>query len=243
MSSSKVNWEKWRRAKAPFEDILGKYQTLILREFCKGKTLLDIGCGDGTLCSNLVDKFEKVYGIDENQNLIHKARKLIPTGNFTVNKIENYYPIQKFDTIIMISVLEHISNPKKILTTISKWLSDNGVLIIHVPNANSLNRMLGKKMNLLKNTRELSKHDLEVGHMQMYDLHKLKKMVYSTGFEVIHSGGFLLKAHPNHQMQKLYRSNLWENNKMKQRYFDALFELGKEYPDIASTIYVNCKKK
>lgn len=242
MKKVKGNWNKVRRTVYPFEEILGNYQTIIAKENCKGKSLLDLGCGEGVITAKLRDSFSRIVGVDGTKSQISLARRKYPDIEFIHSSIEEYDTDEKFDCIILILILEHVDDPNKILKIAKRFLKKNGCIHIQVPNRNSLNRRLGKKMGLLEKESELHDHDIDAGHQRTFDLESLIKLVKRNDLKIIKSGGFFLKAHPNHQMQILYNSNLWENKATKEKYFDALFEIGKETPEYASTLYICCKK-
>ena len=53
-----------------------------------GKTLLEVGCGDGRLTTLLANKVEAITGIDPDDNSIEAARKNINGVNFLVGSGE-----------------------------------------------------------------------------------------------------------------------------------------------------------
>jgi 2-polyprenyl-3-methyl-5-hydroxy-6-metoxy-1,4-benzoquinol methylase len=141
---------------------------------------------------------------------------LIPEGKFISTKIEEFVPERKFDTILMINILEHVGDPVKILQKITEWLSDDGKLIIQVPNADALNRRLGVKMGLLSHSTDLSSHDKEIGHQRMFNLETLINTVKNANLNIIKSGGFFLKPLTNHQMQMFNDSKIMEDKIIKK---------------------------
>lgn len=242
MKKIKGKWSKVRRSAYPFEEILGNYQALIIEKYCKGQSLLDLGCGEGLITSKLRGNFKKIVGVDGTKSQIMIAKKKYPDIEFINSAIEDFDTNHKFDCILLISILEHVEEPFSILRLAKKWVKKGGQIHIQVPNGYSLNRRLGKIMGILENETQLHKHDKDLGHRRMFDMKSLLKLVNSSKLKIIKSGGIFLKIHSNRQMQIVYDSNLWENKQMKKKYFDALFELGKELPDYASTLYVHCKK-
>ena len=235
-------WEKVRRTVYPFEQVLGHYQVMVAKKYCKGNSLLDLGCGEGVITAQLKKNFSRMVGVDGTASQVALGRKKYPFIEFVHSTIEEFNPKEKFDCILLFFILEHVDSPDSILKFAKKWLKKGGFIHIQVPNKSSINRRIGTKMGLLANESSLHAHDKESGHQRMFDLKSITQLVKRNNLKIIDSGGFFLKNHPNHLMQKLYDSNIWENKSLKKKYFDALFEIGKEIPEYASTLFVHCKK-
>ncbi|NWG36464.1 class I SAM-dependent methyltransferase [Nitrososphaera sp.] len=239
---SHVDWEIWRREKSPFEDVLGFFQIQAAIEMCRGEEILDVGCGDGYLTRELLKHFKNVTGVDESTVALNKAKINAKGATIIQSSIEDFKPARKFDTVLMINVLEHVKEPVKKLATISKWLKGNGQIIIHVPNAYSVHRRLGKYMNLLNNCTDLNDADRAIGHKIVFDMNGLIKTVKKAGLVPVRQGGLFFKPLSGPQMVRLYNAGLWENDEQRDRYFKALNKLGTDFPELASIIYVVCKK-
>ena len=109
-------------------------------------SILDIGCGDSYFDYQLLDNnknINKLYGIDIYAKDEYKDGNYIVLNNY--DKLKN----KKFDTIIMLDVIEHIENDAEFLeNTVNKLLNKNGKVIITVPAYQCL----------------FSKHDIESLH-------------------------------------------------------------------------------
>lgn len=97
-------------------------------------TLLDFGCGNG----QFLRTFNKAY---PNWKLSgHEFGNKYKETVKKINNVENFYTCnikeiqKKFDLIIMLHVLEHIDDPIKFLSLLKEKLSDDGIMIIEVPN-------------------------------------------------------------------------------------------------------------
>jgi hypothetical protein len=86
---------------------------------------------------------------------------------------------------------------KALMSLISKddaHMKDDGVMIVHVPNANAINRKLNVIMGSLVSCDELSPFDLNIaGHRRSYTLDSLEKEVKEAGLKVTSVGGIFLK--------------------------------------------------
>jgi 2-polyprenyl-3-methyl-5-hydroxy-6-metoxy-1,4-benzoquinol methylase len=91
--------------------------------------ILDIGCGNGYVLSNL--KGEK-FGLDSDD----EALKLCKKRGLKVIKANLEKPLKlkhKFDTIICLDVLEHLINPENVIQSVYKKLNKGGTFIASVP--------------------------------------------------------------------------------------------------------------
>ena len=98
----------------------------------KNFSLLDIGCALGDGCMRLNQKFPeaKIEGCDFSKVAIRKAKNKHKKINFFVlNILKDKIP-KKYDCILLVSILEHMRMPKKI---IRKCLRYADTVIINCP--------------------------------------------------------------------------------------------------------------
>ena len=89
---------------------------------------LDLGCGIG----DYLHYDNKCIGLDINESCVDYCRS--QGLNAYLMKIDEIpFKDNSFDTVIMDNVLEHISDPSKILSEIERVLNVKGILIIGVP--------------------------------------------------------------------------------------------------------------
>ncbi len=82
--------------------------------------VLDVGCGTGSL-ARLVEP--KLYmGVDRDAWSIAKAQASFPKHNF---KEHMPAPDEKFDTVIALAVIEHVSNPVEFLQDLASHLVES----------------------------------------------------------------------------------------------------------------------
>ena len=104
----------------------------------KGKSILDLGCGDGNMSAYFMDNGAKrVYGIDISENMINEANKLYADENrkFEVMKMEDISQInEKFDVVYSSLAFHYVEDFDKLLNDIHNLLNENGVLIFSQEN-------------------------------------------------------------------------------------------------------------
>lgn len=110
------------------------------------KSVIDIGCGDGYVSSELSKylKIKDFYGLDINPKLLDSARK---KGIKTICANIDFYepPEDKFDLVIIYGTIHHIKDTE-ILIRKTKKLSKKYILIVDSTVRNNLiHKILGSK--------------------------------------------------------------------------------------------------
>jgi len=116
-----------------------------VERFKKSGKILDIGCGSGDFLLLAIEKGWEAYGIEISKEVTENLRKILGSNIF-VGKSENA-PFQEeyFDVITLWHVLEHLVSPLNVIRKIRWWLKKNSLLIVAVPNFNSLQSRLFKE--------------------------------------------------------------------------------------------------
>ena len=222
------------RYKKGFNGKLMYYRALEIIPYLRGITVLELGCADGSMTEILVKCFKKVVAVDGSAKFCEITRNRVKADNLEVvySLFEDFEPNGKFDTIIMAHILEHVENSVLIINRAKNWLKNSGVILIDVPNANSIHRQAGVKMGLLKRVDDLNELDKKLGHRRVYTWETLQKDIKKAGLNIKAMGGVFLKPITNSQIKK------WWSEEM----MDAFYELGNEYPEMAAEIYAVCEK-
>lgn len=97
-------------------------------------SILDIGCGTGDFLVACQKNGYEVNGVEPNEkpNLISKSKLEIDIHQ-DISEINS----QKFDTITMWHVLEHVPNLEEYIYNLKQLLKPNGTLFVAVPNYKS----------------------------------------------------------------------------------------------------------
>jgi SAM-dependent methyltransferase len=95
----------------------------------KNASILDVGCGTGTLLDFLPSRQRPLYlGIDVSNEAIDKARKMRRKAKFEVAVAHEYKPKQNFDVIIFSEMLYYVDF-QTLLIQYEKYLSPKGIII------------------------------------------------------------------------------------------------------------------
>ncbi len=96
--------------------------------------ILDIGCGNGPTLKVLSKEFPSalLYGYEIESTNEDELKRIRNFQNLYTGDISNIK--QKFDLIILFHSLEHVPWPKEFLKEIQNLVSNNGKILIQVPN-------------------------------------------------------------------------------------------------------------
>jgi SAM-dependent methyltransferase len=114
----------------------------IVREFCRGRSVLDLGCvnhdiensdSDLWLHKNIRQVASKVVGVDY---LAEEVELLRQRGyNVVVGDVTKPLPLdQTFDVIVVGHLIEHLSGFDGLMTNLRRLLAPGGVVLICTPN-------------------------------------------------------------------------------------------------------------
>jgi len=242
----------WSRSvfHSEYNRYLAQYKVESCLENIKGKSLLDLACGDGMMTEMFAKKMPRVVGVDANGMHLIEARKRLPSAEFHECLVEDLQLPEKFDTVTMLDLLEHVVDPVALIRKAASFLNDDGVLIIHVPNAYAINRRLAVHMGTLKYCEELSPFDLQIaGHRRSYSMKTLCEDIKKSGLQVANTGGIFYKMLSTPQMDWFLKNGLWdeggfgwgregaEQRDWKAEFCRASYELGKGQPEDCNVIY------
>lgn len=100
--------------------------------------VLDIGSGRGEYTREMAKFFGKVVGIEPYRDVykfcLQHTKKKYKNLSFLNTGIEDFKTKEKFDLIVMLTVLEHMPNPKKSFDRIFQLLKKNGIIYLTSPN-------------------------------------------------------------------------------------------------------------
>jgi 2-polyprenyl-3-methyl-5-hydroxy-6-metoxy-1,4-benzoquinol methylase len=244
----------WSRSEyhSEYNAFLAEYKVKSCLENMRGDSLLDLACGDGLMTEMFSAHMNRIVGVDANGSHLNKAKKRVPQAEFHESLIENLSIEEKFDSVTMLDLLEHVVDPIQVLQKAASFLNPNGVLIVHVPNANAINRRLAVLMGTLESCDELTPFDLEIaGHRRSYTLETLCSEVTKSGLKVVNTDGIFYKMLSTAQMDWFLKNGLWEDGgfgwgrvgadqkNWKKEFCRASYELGKQQPEDCNIISVS----
>ena len=142
-----------------------------------GKEVLEIGSGTGAIAKWLVQNGSRVTAVELEAILAQKVREcLIENANLTVIESDSTRAFEKlskegkkFDTIMYVSVLEHIHDDLREFESAKDLLSDGGKLLIFVPALPFLYAPI----------------DADTGHVRRYTKARFKQLAREAGLNIV----------------------------------------------------------
>jgi 2-polyprenyl-3-methyl-5-hydroxy-6-metoxy-1,4-benzoquinol methylase len=170
-------------------DVHSHYRTNPLFKFLKstsihtGSIIVEIGCGAGQNIFAINDQLDgkdvSFYGFDLNSSSIETAeltRSNLQHTNiqFLNQDCSRFDFSNKVNVVLMIDLLEHLEDPKILLSDIGRLIDTNGYLLISVPTP-KYPRVFGEEFHR------------QVGHKwDGITISQLTEMLEKTGFRVDH---------------------------------------------------------
>jgi 2-polyprenyl-3-methyl-5-hydroxy-6-metoxy-1,4-benzoquinol methylase len=131
------------------------HASLIEKLYPNGGKILDVGCGYGFLLSYLNNSWDR-YGIEPSQYAASIARQ---KGITILSEYIDQVPLapHSFDVILLIDVMEHLSDPQHMIKRVFDLLKKDGTLLIFTGNIDSLNsKLVGPKWSYFNSYEHIS---------------------------------------------------------------------------------------
>lgn len=140
----------------------------------KGK-ILDVGSSAGFFLAEATNRGWEAAGIEFSKWSKEHAEKTFGLSiyNQPLEKL-NWKP-ESFDAITMLDVIEHLTDPRKVLAEVKKILKPNGVFVLTTPNIESTAAKLTKE----------KWYAILPGHLFYFSTKTLEKILSETGFQVV----------------------------------------------------------
>jgi len=189
-----------------------------------GLRILDVGCGGGLMSEALARLGAQVVGVDASPGNVAAARLHARSQNVTVDyrlgePAEVLAPEERFDVVLALEVVEHVSDVPAFLATAAALLAPGGMLfvstidrtfksfVVAIIGAEYLLRVLPRgthQWSMFVRPKELSSA-LDPSHLQIRDLRGMRylplvhKASWCKDTKVNYIATFTHTAHPNHE--------------------------------------------
>jgi SAM-dependent methyltransferase len=230
-------------AEQPFEPVMVKFRqqkTLALTGDLSGKKILEIGCGlepGFTWIQNFSE-----FHIIEPSPLFYQHAQKCANAHASAESIHLYNYLAEdckfddnihFDYILINSLLHELENPLVLLKHIHSICAPHTRVIVNVPNAHSLHRMLAVYMGLIPNPAILSESNFQFHQHHVFSVDTLTQLVQKAGFTILHTETAFIKPFTHLQMQDMLDKGL-----LSQALLNGLMEVSKDLPENGADIYM-----
>ncbi|KKQ18172.1 MAG: Methyltransferase family protein [Berkelbacteria bacterium GW2011_GWA1_36_9] len=188
-------------------DILKSIEKYVTR---KKATIVDFGCGDLSLLKLIKNKLGRVrkvrlIGVD----FVKPPYILDGIDYFQANLLEmdknNRFKNLKFDYGFLVHSLEHILQPRKLLTDIRSLMNEKSLLYIEVPDN-----------GLLDVVNLLSLDLITPQHIQYFDSDSLTSLITSNGFQLLARDSKITNQIPRLKMIVKKKSNIYHQTPLSK---------------------------
>ena len=115
-----------------------------------GMTILDIGCGWGSLAKYAAEKFQaKVTGITVSQEQVKLAREMCKGLDVEI-RYQDYRDLaENFDAIVSVGMFEHVGskNYREFFKVVDRSLKENGLFLLHTIGGNQPTKSVNPWIN------------------------------------------------------------------------------------------------
>ncbi|PIU67066.1 MAG: hypothetical protein COS84_05130 [Armatimonadetes bacterium CG07_land_8_20_14_0_80_40_9] len=146
-----------------------------INKFTKKGRILDIGCSVGHFLEIARDDGWETVGMELNKRAVEHARSL-GLKVWEEKLTPNLFPKEHFEAITLWEVLEHVSEPRELLKEIHLILKDKGILLVLVPNIDSI---------ALRIMHEKSATFGGSSHVNFFNYKTLSRLLKEEGFETV----------------------------------------------------------
>jgi SAM-dependent methyltransferase len=201
--------------------------------YCRGPKVLEMSYNDRGWTDALLERgFDLTVIEGAKYNVDYARAKFGDRLNIIHTLFEEYEPVERFNTIIMSCIIEHVLDPALVLRRAASWLTDDGVIVLVVPNKLSLHRRVGLRCGLLESMEQLSEQDLAVGHRRLYTVPSLTEEIAGAGLQTPGIEGIFLKPLSSGQMMD------WPDSLL-----NAFDDMALELRDYAAYLFAACYKQ
>jgi 2-polyprenyl-3-methyl-5-hydroxy-6-metoxy-1,4-benzoquinol methylase len=223
-------------------DVMHPYMIKSFEPFFTEGSVLELGCFKGDVTKRLAPYFDDISAVEasdvaaaEAVEKVAKAGKKLTMHNALFQEVK--LP-KKYDNIVMTHALEHLDDPISVLKRVNdEWLSDKGRFFLVVPNANAPSRQIAVKMGLISHNTAVTEAEKAHGHMITYTLDTLERDARAAGLKIVYRSGIFFKPLANFQWDKILQTDI-----VSPEYLEGCYQLGQQYPDLCSSIFLLCEK-
>ncbi len=150
-------------------------------------TICDLGCGDGEVSACVVNKVDKICGVDISITRVKRAR-VKGIDAVCADAASTPFAPASFDKTICSEVIEHAVDPRKIMREIKRITKSQGSAILTVPCNEKLPKTLKdvpeKDLAQMSLVEIGQKHNVTCAHLHSFSERTFVELLKEEGFEI-----------------------------------------------------------
>ncbi len=164
-----------------YPDLHQNVISLVNKYLSKGKTVLDVGAGEGAFSQRLLDNSYQVTALDIDE--VKWKAKDVPFRKLDINKPLPESISEKYDSVVCLEVAEHIENVWNLFREAKEMTVDDGIFFMSTPNVTSY----WSRIYFLRSGyfHQFMPYDLSYGHINPLTFHEIETVAKNTGWEVV----------------------------------------------------------
>ncbi len=184
-------------ARGGFARRLALIRLILTRHVRAGDSWVDLGCGSGVLCRELLALGASVVAVDGSPRMLSHAREQMGSEyaarvNWIHSDVQSIDALKNgaFDGVLCSSVVEYLDRPDALLKEVARILSPGGVLVISLPPTLSAVRAFQKGVRAFMSMFGKDRFTyLSVSRLEIPP-RAIDRLLQEAGFLVIRSTGF-----------------------------------------------------
>ena len=147
--------------------------------------VLDIGCGEGVLASEIKQNGNRVTGIDVLPEVEYQGQL---EEYFSANLDNGIQPViealngKRFDRVLLLDILEHLRRPEDLLAECHEVLGRDGQLIVSLPNVANITV---RAMLLFGRFKYTERGLLDRTHLRFFTRKTARRLLEQSGYKII----------------------------------------------------------
>ena len=221
-------------------DVMHPFMVRAFEPFFREGSLLELGSFKGDFTKRFSARFSDITCVEASDAAINEAKAKLGTNGIAYihGQFETVQLPRQYNNIVLTHVLEHLDDPVFVLRRVNdEWLAEHGRLFLVCPNANAPSRQIAVKMGLITHNAAVTPAESEHGHRITYSLDTLERDAVAAGLRVMYRSGIFFKSLANFQWDRLLATDI-----ISPEYLEGCYQLGQQYPDLCSSIFLMCEQ-
>jgi glycosyltransferase involved in cell wall biosynthesis len=150
-----------------------------------GQKILDVGCGKGHLAKDLVERGNRVSGVESlPSQAVFAGMEVYAQANLFdgLEGVREKLGSGQFDKVILLDLLDRVPYPEIVLRDVHRLIKESGQLLITVPNVANITVRLAL---LLGRFEYQDRGILDRVHLRFFTRKSIRRLVEKSGFTIV----------------------------------------------------------